>query len=240
VIARGAPRKTGVGDTQVQVGGQVDASLFGIDLGSLVGTALDFVKKAIPGGIDDILIDKASKVFTGGDKSAAGPCGKGSVSIAGKCRGLVPLLETPVLTGPGRVEPRSPGRAATGRVVAVRSDRSPPGAWVPVMGMEDRSAIAPMSKQSERLDCPEDYVLGKDDLCYATLPNSLRKHPSSKKTNMPAKRRKRHTHSDHHKPRARSRSKVGCYKKYKGKCYSKKQVLAGLTGKANRAAARRR
>lgn len=123
----------------------------------------EILKGALPGPVDDWVIDRAIGALPGGGGSGgSGPCRAGSVLIAGRCvapgaalPGGEPLISRP--TGNG-----SSSHAAEG---------------ISVFGLY----TSPQVETVQRRVCPDGTVLGKDGLCYSKISNSHRMYPKKAK-----------------------------------------------------------
>jgi len=141
------------------------------------------IHKRIGGGIKKL----GQTLFGGGDPFApffepvpqSGACGRGQVSIAGRCIGL-PSIPKPSLP----IGTQSPTGSTRGENLGVFPFAPPQAApvargGVSVGGPLVPGAVTPLVEAVPRSFCPTGYVIGMDGMCYhkKLIPNKFRRWP---------------------------------------------------------------
>lgn len=159
-----------------QMAGQPTYGFFGDLLGGL-GTV---AKAIIPGGVDDFLIDTATRALGGGKASVAA---KSSCPPGFQANPNTGICE--VAGFGGAVQRFLPG-GQTGTLPQVPAAT---GYGNAVMGSFGVPALQPAQAQSVALRCPPGSVLGKDNLCYqkGSIPMQFRKWRPARKPPISAK-----------------------------------------------------
>ncbi len=132
--------------------------------GDIVGAGVSILKRAIPGPVDDVLIDaigrklnkpSAPQIAPSFSPTGSGPCTFPAIRVGSQC-------VDPSAALPG-------GRPLT----------RPAGTGVPANQSVFGLYVEPVEELVQVSRCPPGTVLGKDDLCYdrSALPNNLRKYP---------------------------------------------------------------
>ena len=162
VPAAAGPQPNGVEMTRVTIndnrmGGSIPRTAQSpmsarLSLGGIFGGIGDAVTSVIPGGIDDFIWDRIRP---------RGGSGNGIIPSLTPTNGAGQSCPSPLVRDQSGicVSPGSPGDAST----------NPGGVTDGLYG----PARQPIRVQSSRLECPDGFVLGKDDKCYNNLgPNS--------------------------------------------------------------------
>ena len=138
-------------------------------------------KRIIPGGVDDFVIDTATRALGGGRPSVAAksscPPGFFADPNTGICKaaGIGGAVERFLPGGRTGVLPTSPA--------------APQAYGEAVVGSFGVPALQPAQAQTVALRCPPGAVLGKDNLCYqkGSIPMQFRKWRPAKKPPISAK-----------------------------------------------------
>lgn len=149
----------------------------------IIGTLGKLGKAIITEGLDDVLGGGGQTLPpppSGPRAPFTGPTGN-APSIPGDCPGLMSVRDpfTGQCVNLGDLLPGG-DPAVTGRAPRVPQTQGVSGFGQPVLGLNG-AGVLPRVVNRQVFECPPDHVLGKDNVCYDSLPKSKRKwNPGAK------------------------------------------------------------